>query len=88
MLKNQSHTATARIQRKQILAISLYGSCIRMIQTRKNAQQTGFPRAGGTEHGHEFALGDGEVNVVQRNVGAELATQAGNLDTHDAALPQ
>ena len=53
-------------------------------EPRDQPQAGGFPRAGGAEHGKEAALGDGQVNTIDRADGrrgrAEMAKDVQEFD--------
>src|SRR5439155_13013504 len=65
MLEHEAELALLEAKRAHIAAIGLDHARIRKLKPCNNAQQRGFPGAGGTEKTEELLLPDLEINSVE-----------------------
>src|SRR3954447_18648074 len=72
----------AGAMRQRILAVEGNRAAIRPVEPGDDPQQRGLARAGRPEQRQQLAIGDLEVDVVQRHEGAEPLYQVFKFDRH------
>ena len=87
MLEHEADMALAGAARQRVLAVERHLAGIRPVEAGDDPQQRGLARAGRPEQRQQFALGDLEVDIVERCERAEFLDDVLDFNGHAGCCP-
>src|ERR1700733_3081916 len=85
VLKDETDVPVACRLIGDILAVELHGAAIGEFESSDDAEQRGLARSRWAEQRHELAVGNFQIDVVERLELTEVLANAANVDAHCAA---